>query len=49
MAEQHPLSETLLDLLVYAPLGAAVVASEELPRLAGEDASASKDSSAAQS
>jgi hypothetical protein len=34
VAEQHPLSETLLDLLVYAPLGAAVVASEELPRLA---------------
>ena len=34
MADERPLPETLLDLLLYAPLGAAVVATEELSRLA---------------
>ncbi len=34
MAEERPVSETLLDWLVYAPLGAATLAVEELPRLA---------------
>ena len=34
MAEDRPVSEVLLDYLLYAPLGAAVVATEELPRLA---------------
>lgn len=34
MAEERPVSETLLDYLVYAPLGAALVVAEELPRLA---------------
>lgn len=34
MAEEHSFAETLADLLIYVPLGAAVVAAEELPRLA---------------
>jgi hypothetical protein len=34
MAEQRPVPETLLDFLLYAPLGAAVTVMEELPRLA---------------
>ncbi len=34
MAEDRPSYETLLDYLVYAPLGAAIVAAEEVPRLA---------------
>ncbi|MGA2530382.1 MAG: hypothetical protein ABSG36_14650 [Acidimicrobiales bacterium] len=34
MAEDRAVSEVLLDYLLYAPLGAAVVAAEELPRLA---------------
>ncbi|MGA3214729.1 MAG: hypothetical protein ABSD97_03455 [Acidimicrobiales bacterium] len=34
MADERPLPETLLDWLVYAPLGAATLAVEELPRLA---------------
>jgi hypothetical protein len=34
VAEERPAPGTLLDYLLYAPLGAAVVAAEELPRLA---------------
>lgn len=34
MAEERPVPDKLLDYLLYAPLGAAVVAAEELPRLA---------------
>ena len=34
MAEDRPVHESLLDCLVYAPLGAAIVALEEVPRLA---------------
>lgn len=34
MAEERPVSETLLDWLLYAPLGAATMLVEELPRLA---------------
>jgi len=34
VAEERPVSETLLDWLVYAPLGAATMLVEELPRLA---------------
>lgn len=34
MAEDRPLAEVLFDYLLYAPLGAAVVAAEELPKLA---------------
>jgi hypothetical protein len=34
VADERPLPETLLDCLLYAPLGAAVVAAEELSRLA---------------
>lgn len=34
MADERPLPETLLDCLLYAPLGAALVAAEELSRLA---------------
>lgn len=34
MAEQRPFPDVVLDYLVYAPLGAAVIAAEELPRLA---------------
>jgi len=34
VAEDRPVHESLLDCLVYAPLGAAIVALEEVPRLA---------------
>ena len=34
MAEDRPAYETLLDAFVYAPLGAALVLADELPRLA---------------
>jgi hypothetical protein len=34
VTDERPVAETLLDYLVYAPLGAAVVVAEELPRLA---------------
>lgn len=34
MAEERPVHEVLLDCLVYAPLGAAIVVVEEVPRLA---------------
>ncbi len=34
MAEERPTFETLLDCFVYAPLGAALVLVEEMPRLA---------------
>jgi hypothetical protein len=34
VAEERPVSDTLLDWLVYAPLGAATILVEELPRLA---------------
>jgi hypothetical protein len=34
VAEERPVYETLLDCLLYAPLGAAVVFVEEVPRLA---------------
>jgi len=34
VTEERPVHEVLLDCLVYAPLGAAIVAVEEMPRLA---------------